>query len=115
MVRRCPSNVFPEWLQLQTFYDGTLPASRILLDSAANGSLRTKTPEEALELIELLEKLEASAAGTLMACGICGGPHENHNCMSFEDDQFSTAQVNYVNNQPRPPYNDPHSNTYNPG
>ncbi|MED6215593.1 hypothetical protein PIB30_115237, partial [Stylosanthes scabra] len=53
MVRKCPSNVFPEWLQLQTFYDGTLPASRILLDSAANGSLHTKTPEEALEPIEL--------------------------------------------------------------
>ncbi|MED6116511.1 hypothetical protein PIB30_100992 [Stylosanthes scabra] len=50
-----------------------------------------------------------------MACGICGGPHENHNCMSIQDDQFSTAQVNFVNNQPRPPYNDPHSNTYNPG
>ncbi|MED6117083.1 hypothetical protein PIB30_106596 [Stylosanthes scabra] len=49
-----------------------------------------------------------------MACGICGGPHENHNCMSIQDDQFSTAQVNFVNNQPRPPYNDPHSNTYNP-
>ncbi|MED6116914.1 hypothetical protein PIB30_104792 [Stylosanthes scabra] len=40
-----------------------------------------------------LEKLEASAAGTLMACGICGGPHENHNCMSIQDDQFSTAQI----------------------
>ncbi|MED6202639.1 hypothetical protein PIB30_107543, partial [Stylosanthes scabra] len=53
MIRRCPNNVFPEWLQLQTFYDETLPTSRILLDSAANGSLRTKTPEEALELIEL--------------------------------------------------------------
>ncbi|MED6190109.1 hypothetical protein PIB30_102567, partial [Stylosanthes scabra] len=37
-----------------TFYDGTLPTSHILLDSAANGSLRTKTPEEALELIELV-------------------------------------------------------------
>ncbi|MED6138946.1 hypothetical protein PIB30_079270, partial [Stylosanthes scabra] len=61
-----------------------------------------------------LEKLEASAAGTLMACGICGGPHENHNCMSIQDDQFSTAQVNFVNNQPRPLYTDPHSNTYNP-
>ncbi|MED6163397.1 hypothetical protein PIB30_079565 [Stylosanthes scabra] len=62
-----------------------------------------------------LEKLEASAAGTLIICGICGGPHENHNCISIQDDQFSAAQVNYVNNQPRPPYNDPHSNTYNPG
>ncbi|MED6129090.1 hypothetical protein PIB30_104433 [Stylosanthes scabra] len=37
----------------KTFYDGTLPTSRILLDSAANGSIRTKTPDEALELIEL--------------------------------------------------------------
>ncbi|MED6165791.1 hypothetical protein PIB30_103007, partial [Stylosanthes scabra] len=37
-----------------TFYDGTLPTSRILLDSAANGSLRTKTLEEALKLIELV-------------------------------------------------------------
>ncbi|MED6154336.1 hypothetical protein PIB30_111418, partial [Stylosanthes scabra] len=53
MVRRCPSNVFPEWLQLQTFYDGTLPTCRILLDSADNGSLRTKTPEEALGLIDI--------------------------------------------------------------
>ncbi|MED6151315.1 hypothetical protein PIB30_081330 [Stylosanthes scabra] len=99
-----------------TFYDGTLPTSRILLDSAANGSLRTKTPDEALELIELnLEKHEASASRTLIICGICGGPHENLNCMSIQDDQFSAIQVNYVNNQPRPPYNDPHSNTYNPG
>ncbi|MED6178970.1 hypothetical protein PIB30_112537, partial [Stylosanthes scabra] len=30
-------------------------------------------------------------------------------------DQLSAEQVNFVNNQPRPPYNDPHSNTYNPG
>ncbi|MED6141183.1 hypothetical protein PIB30_100796 [Stylosanthes scabra] len=29
-----------------TFYDGKLPTSHILLDSAANGSLRTKTPDE---------------------------------------------------------------------
>ncbi|MED6164964.1 hypothetical protein PIB30_095187, partial [Stylosanthes scabra] len=41
--------------------------------------------------------------------------HENHNCISVQDDQFSAAQVNYVSNQPKPPYNDPHSNTYNPG
>ncbi|MED6214337.1 hypothetical protein PIB30_102097, partial [Stylosanthes scabra] len=39
-----------------------------------------------------LEKLEASAVGTQVACGICGGPHENHNWMSIQDDQFSTAQ-----------------------
>ncbi|MED6117170.1 hypothetical protein PIB30_107488, partial [Stylosanthes scabra] len=35
-----------------------------------------------------LEKLEASVAGTQIICGICGGPHENHNFMSSQDDQF---------------------------
>ncbi|MED6164682.1 hypothetical protein PIB30_092509, partial [Stylosanthes scabra] len=61
-----------------------------------------------------LEKLEASAVETQIVCGICSGPHENHNCISVQDDQFLAAQVNSVGNQPRPPYNDPHSNTYNP-
>ncbi|MED6162103.1 hypothetical protein PIB30_067175, partial [Stylosanthes scabra] len=27
-----------------------------------------------------LEKLEASAVSTQASCGLCGGPHENHNC-----------------------------------
>ncbi|MED6114124.1 hypothetical protein PIB30_077284 [Stylosanthes scabra] len=40
-----------------------------------------------------LEKLEASAVGTQIVCGICGGPHENHNCISVQDDQFSVAQI----------------------
>ncbi|MED6184469.1 hypothetical protein PIB30_047729 [Stylosanthes scabra] len=96
-----------------------LPTSRILLDSSANGSLRIKTPAEALKLIELvannqymnfsergtvkkgvmevetvnalmtqlgtinkkLEKLEVAAVSTQNSCGLCGGPHENHNCL----------------------------------
>ncbi|MED6188114.1 hypothetical protein PIB30_082953 [Stylosanthes scabra] len=62
-----------------------------------------------------LEKLEAAAVGTQISCGLCGGPHENHYCSLFQDDRSSIAQVNYVGNQPRPPYNDPHSNTNNPG
>ncbi|MED6210264.1 hypothetical protein PIB30_062567, partial [Stylosanthes scabra] len=39
-----------------------------------------------------LQKLEASAVGTQVVCGICGGPHENHNCISVQDDQFKAAQ-----------------------
>ncbi|MED6165323.1 hypothetical protein PIB30_098473, partial [Stylosanthes scabra] len=31
------------------------------------------------------------------------------------DDQPSAEQVNYMGNQPRPPQNDPYSNTYNSG
>ncbi|MED6139472.1 hypothetical protein PIB30_084180 [Stylosanthes scabra] len=62
-----------------------------------------------------LEKLEAVVVSTQNSCGLCGGPHENHNCSLLQDDQCAAAQVNYVGNQPRPPHNDPHSNTYNPG
>ncbi|MED6130196.1 hypothetical protein PIB30_115623, partial [Stylosanthes scabra] len=39
-----------------------------------------------------LEKLKASALGTQVICGICGVPHENHNCISVQDDQFLAAQ-----------------------
>ncbi|MED6166125.1 hypothetical protein PIB30_105959, partial [Stylosanthes scabra] len=51
MVRRCPINIYPEWLQIQTFYDGVSNTSRILLDSFAGGSLQLKTPKEARDLI----------------------------------------------------------------
>ncbi|MED6188750.1 hypothetical protein PIB30_088897 [Stylosanthes scabra] len=40
-----------------------------------------------------LEKLKALAVGTQVVCGICGGPHENHNCISVQDNQFSAAQI----------------------
>ncbi|MED6150855.1 hypothetical protein PIB30_076614 [Stylosanthes scabra] len=34
-----------------------------------------------------LEKLEASAVGTQVACGLCGGPHENHSCRNHYSNQ----------------------------
>ncbi|MED6116667.1 hypothetical protein PIB30_102351, partial [Stylosanthes scabra] len=43
-----------------------------------------------------LEKLEAAAVGTPILCGLCGGPHENHNCNLVQDDQSSIVPVNYV-------------------
>ncbi|MED6154193.1 hypothetical protein PIB30_109879, partial [Stylosanthes scabra] len=46
--------MYPEWLQLQTFYDGLSNTCRILLDSSARGSLQLKTPAEAIDLIELV-------------------------------------------------------------
>ncbi|MED6126693.1 hypothetical protein PIB30_080817 [Stylosanthes scabra] len=64
-----------------------------------------------------LEKLEVFAVGTqsspFYTCGICGGPHESNHCSMIQDDQSSIEQVNYLGNQPRPPQNDPYSNTYN--
>ncbi|MED6117901.1 hypothetical protein PIB30_114319, partial [Stylosanthes scabra] len=42
-------------------------------------------------------------------------PHDSQTCSFIMDDQSSSEQVNYVGNQPRPPQNNPYSNTYNPG
>ncbi|MED6154702.1 hypothetical protein PIB30_115261, partial [Stylosanthes scabra] len=65
-----------------------------------------------------LEKLEAAAVTshgtTSLPCGLCGGPHDNQTCSFILNDQSSAEQVNYVGNQPRPPQNDPYSNTFNP-
>ncbi|MED6115823.1 hypothetical protein PIB30_094421 [Stylosanthes scabra] len=46
-----------------------------------------------------LEKLEAAAVGTQNSCGLCGGPHENHNYSLLQDDQSAATQVNYVENE----------------
>ncbi|MED6225732.1 hypothetical protein PIB30_096490 [Stylosanthes scabra] len=66
-----------------------------------------------------LEKLEVAAVSpfgtTSLPCGLCGGPHDSQTCNFITDDQPSAEQVNYMGNQPRPPHNDPYSNTFNPG
>ncbi|MED6129447.1 hypothetical protein PIB30_108010 [Stylosanthes scabra] len=66
------------------------------------------------QLSTMNKKLKVLAVGTQTACGLCGGPYENYNCSFIQDDQSSTKQVNYLGNQPRPPQNDPYSNTFNP-
>ncbi|MED6225414.1 hypothetical protein PIB30_093523 [Stylosanthes scabra] len=66
-----------------------------------------------------MEKLEVASFGTQgeiqATCGLCGSPHENHNCSLIREDQ-QVEQANYMENQQRQqPYNDPNTNTYNPG
>ncbi|MED6150414.1 hypothetical protein PIB30_072038 [Stylosanthes scabra] len=59
-----------------------------------------------------LEKLEVAAVSpfgtTSLPCGLCGGPYNSQTCSFIMDDQPSAEQ-------PRPPQNDPYSNTYNSG
>ena len=52
LVRRCPHHGLPDWLVVQTFYQGISPQTRLSLDAAANGSLMNKTHGEAMDLIE---------------------------------------------------------------
>ncbi|MED6215427.1 hypothetical protein PIB30_113571, partial [Stylosanthes scabra] len=50
---------------------------------------------------------------TSITCGLCGGPHENHNCCLIRENQL-LEQANYMGNQQRQPYQDPNANTYKP-
>lgn len=50
--RRCPHHGLPEWLVIQTFYQGLSIPTKNIIDAAAGGSLMAKSTEEAQGLIE---------------------------------------------------------------
>src|SRR4051812_9373912 len=54
LLRKCPNHELPKWVQVQTFYNGSLPNTQETIDAASGGSLNNKTLEEAEELIETL-------------------------------------------------------------
>ena len=52
LLRRVPHHGLPVWLQVQTFYNGLTNNNKTMIDAAAGGSLNSKTPEAAYNLIE---------------------------------------------------------------
>ncbi|KAL2895232.1 Serine/threonine-protein kinase MRCK gamma [Bienertia sinuspersici] len=52
LQRQCPHHGIPEWMLIQTFYNGLTHQFRIYIDAASGGSLMSKSPTEAKELIE---------------------------------------------------------------
>src|SRR5256886_7154548 len=54
LLRKCPNHELPKWVQVQTFYNGSLPTTQETIDAASGGPLNNKTLEEAEELIETL-------------------------------------------------------------
>ncbi|CAM0873640.1 unnamed protein product [Alopecurus aequalis] len=54
LYKRCPNHGIERWLEVQIFYRGLTCASRRLFDMSAEGSIMTKTTEEAILLIENL-------------------------------------------------------------
>ncbi|KAK5837007.1 hypothetical protein PVK06_012813 [Gossypium arboreum] len=52
LLRRCPHNGLPLWLQVQTFYNGVNPSTRQMIDAAAGRTINNKTLEDAYEFIE---------------------------------------------------------------
>ena len=45
MIRKCPSHGFDDHTQLHIFRNGLIPASKLLLDATAGGSLMAKSNE----------------------------------------------------------------------
>ena len=52
LFRRCPHHGLPNWLIVQTFYNGLSFTTKTTVDAAAGGALMGKSPEETQNLIE---------------------------------------------------------------
>ncbi|XP_057747422.1 uncharacterized protein LOC130966621 [Arachis stenosperma] len=59
LTRKCPPNMFNEWVQLHIFYEGLSYKSKKALDHSSRGSLnKKKTIEEAIDIIETVANNE---------------------------------------------------------
>ena len=52
MQRRCPHHGLPDWLIVQTFYNGLTLPIKTNVDAVAGGALMAKSPDKAKELIK---------------------------------------------------------------
>ncbi|XP_073049444.1 uncharacterized protein [Primulina eburnea] len=52
LLRKCPNHGYAEWVQIELFYNGLDGPTRGNVDAAAGGTIFSKTPEEAYELLE---------------------------------------------------------------
>ncbi|XP_021774611.1 uncharacterized protein LOC110738507 [Chenopodium quinoa] len=134
LQRQCPHHGIPEWMLIQTFYNGVTHEFCIYIDAASRGSLMTKNPTKAKELIEKMAandnyhpggrhsvkkggKLDVDALNLLtssvQAC-IDKQGHIAPNCPK-NSSEMSIEEANaFYTSNPKRSY-DPHSNTYNEG
>jgi len=52
LLRRCPNNNFDDVAQLHIFYSGLKPQTKIILDVSVGGTMMSKSPEEAIVIID---------------------------------------------------------------
>ncbi|XP_061350561.1 uncharacterized protein LOC133295722 [Gastrolobium bilobum] len=57
-LKKCPQHGIEAWEKARIFFQGMASNTRTLVNAATGGSLKTKTPEEALELLESLASQE---------------------------------------------------------
>ncbi|GJT56276.1 hypothetical protein Tco_0991330 [Tanacetum coccineum] len=121
LLRACPHHSFTELHQLDTFYNALTPTYQDSLNAAAGGNLLTKTPRDALTIIENKSKVRNSRNKPVVSkkssppdsvkaveefCVTFGGPHPYHQCLATDGNAFleyrdniqgyvSVAAVNY--------------------
>ena len=54
MIRKVPHHGLPEWLEIQFFYNGLQPNTRMIVDVAAGGALMSKNRDGAYKILEEL-------------------------------------------------------------
>ena len=52
LLRKCPHHGIPCCIQLETFYNGLNPSTRLMVDASANEALLSKSYNEAYEILE---------------------------------------------------------------
>src|SRR5262249_44603896 len=141
LLRKCPHHQVPNWMQVQTFYNGLNTTTRQLVDASAGGTLNYKTPNESLKLFEdmarnnyhwgnnkekqkVAGKYEIDVMTTIFAkmdalskqVMEAKNPTASSSGICSAENYYLEVpeQVDYVGNQGRY-QNNPYSQTYNPG
>ncbi|GJT03401.1 reverse transcriptase domain-containing protein [Tanacetum coccineum] len=109
LLRAYPHHDFTELHQLDTFYNALTPTDQDSLNAVAGGNILTKTPRDALTIIENKSKVRnsryklivskkssplASVKAVEEICVTCGGPHPYHQCLATDDNLFPEYQDN---------------------
>ena len=76
LQRQCPHHGVPQWLLIQTFYQGLTEPMRITIDATAQGSFMSKTPEDAYNLLETMASNNYQWHGERSAPKKAAGMHE---------------------------------------
>ncbi|GJS78849.1 reverse transcriptase domain-containing protein [Tanacetum coccineum] len=109
LFRAYPHHGFTELHQLYTFYNALTPTDQDSLNAAAGCNLLTKTPRDALTIIENKSKVRNSRNKPIVLkksspptsvkaveeiCVTCGGPHPYHQCLATDDNIFPEYRDN---------------------
>ncbi|XP_061341125.1 uncharacterized protein LOC133287512 [Gastrolobium bilobum] len=102
LLRKCPQHGIEAWEKARIFFQGMTSSTRTLVNAAIGGSPKTKTPVEALELLESLASQEFDNAPAPVAPRRSGimklegydEAHANEDCEYIRAAEKPLAEVN---------------------